>query len=704
MSTTTTHATASTSPAPATGKARVLFPPRPRTIHVATTGSDLADGSEQAPLRTVNAAAQAAMPGDTVLIHAGTYREWVDPARGGLDETRRITYAAAPGERVVLKGSEVLTDWTQTEPGLWATTVPNSLFGDFNPYRETVHGDWVVRPTGDEPAQHLGEVYLDGVALREACDRAELRQPPAMPQIIDDWTGVTVAPAGGPVGGTWLADVTDETTTITVNLGGAAPADHLLEANVRRSVLYPRRHQVDYITVRGLEIAHAATPWAPPTGDQPGAIGPNWSKGWIIEDCDIHDAKCSAVSLGKEASTGDNYATSRHDRPGYQYQLESVFAGLEMGWSKEKVGSHVVRRNRIHHCGQNAVVGHLGCAFSVVEDNEIYAISTRRAFYGHEIAGIKLHAALDTQIRRNHIHNCSLGIWLDWETQGTRVSRNVLHDNYRDLFVEVSHGPYLVDHNVLASPASVEVVSQGGAYVGNLVLGTVRVETVPDRSTPYHLAHTTKVAGCSVVFGGDDRWIANLFGPGTDRLAYVTPRSEYSRHDHGTAAYDDCPSTWEEYYTRVATGSGDHRRFTGVKQAVTIRDNAYLAGAPAYHGETGASHLTGKVSVETEASGDVVLAADLPDGLAASARGPVTAAELGAVRMVCLPFTDPEGRPVDLTTDLLGQRRGDDGVAGPVSTLTSGRVRVWDAAAGRLDAADLRGGCACGSCDRQAGE
>ena len=37
-------------------------------------------------------------------------------------------------------------------------------------------------------------------------------------------------------------------------------------------------------------MAHAATPWAPPTADQPGLIGANWSKGWIIEDNIIHDS------------------------------------------------------------------------------------------------------------------------------------------------------------------------------------------------------------------------------------------------------------------------------------------------------------------------------------------------------------------------------------------------------------------------------
>src|SRR3712207_7816843 len=54
--------------------------------------------------------------------------------------------------------------------------------------------------------------------------------------------------------------------------------------SVRRSIFYPSEHHLDYLTVRGFEMAHAATPWTPPTADQPGLIGPNWAKGWRSEE------------------------------------------------------------------------------------------------------------------------------------------------------------------------------------------------------------------------------------------------------------------------------------------------------------------------------------------------------------------------------------------------------------------------------------
>ena len=85
---------------------------------------------------------------------------------------------------------------------------------------------------------------------------------------------------------------------IWANFRGAEPNTELMEINVRRSVFYPVDHHLNYITVRGFEMAHAACPWTPPTADQPGLIGPNWAKCWIIEDNIIHDAKCSATSIG----------------------------------------------------------------------------------------------------------------------------------------------------------------------------------------------------------------------------------------------------------------------------------------------------------------------------------------------------------------------------------------------------------------------
>jgi len=80
--------------------------------HVNPTDASAADtssGTETAPWKTISRAASAKelQPGDTVVIHSGVYREHVDIKVSG-QPGRPITFTAAPGASVVLKGSELV--------------------------------------------------------------------------------------------------------------------------------------------------------------------------------------------------------------------------------------------------------------------------------------------------------------------------------------------------------------------------------------------------------------------------------------------------------------------------------------------------------------------------------------------------------------------------------------------------------------------
>lgn len=119
-----------------------------KEYHVSFDGDDSAEGTFSDPFRTVSCAARIAQPGDTVTVHEGIYREWIDPARGGESEALRIVYRAAAGERVEIKGSETVPGkWEKTETkGVWKVTIPNTFFGDYNPYKTVVEGDWYINP------------------------------------------------------------------------------------------------------------------------------------------------------------------------------------------------------------------------------------------------------------------------------------------------------------------------------------------------------------------------------------------------------------------------------------------------------------------------------------------------------------------------------------------------------------------------------
>lgn len=82
-----------------------------REYHVnRTIGSDQNKGDAQHPLKTIQAAAERVQPGDEVIVHTGIYREQVSPVRGGT-EKQPIIFRAAPGEKVEIKGSEVMKGW-----------------------------------------------------------------------------------------------------------------------------------------------------------------------------------------------------------------------------------------------------------------------------------------------------------------------------------------------------------------------------------------------------------------------------------------------------------------------------------------------------------------------------------------------------------------------------------------------------------------
>src|SRR3569833_1186827 len=124
-----------------------------REYHVSVSGNNKNDGSLSKPFNTISAAANAAMPGEVITVHAGVYREQVTPPRGGNSETQRIVYQAAKGERVEIKGSEVIKGWKKLNEDTWEVKIPNRFFGKFNPNYDLIRGDWFA-PTPKERKYH----------------------------------------------------------------------------------------------------------------------------------------------------------------------------------------------------------------------------------------------------------------------------------------------------------------------------------------------------------------------------------------------------------------------------------------------------------------------------------------------------------------------------------------------------------------------
>lgn len=604
--------------------------------HVAVTGDNANDGSARKPLKTIQRAADLAQPGDTVTVHDGTYRERVNPPRGGTSDAKRITYQAAPGGRVVITGAEPMQGWTKVGGDTWKLEIPKEFFGDFNPFAERIQGEWcgnpVPRPGRDkddwmgDTGRHAGSVYLNGHWLTEVAALAPVLKPagktglwfansPGADSDADLFAIKSIAINGnriaahtfsakhgelhatpvtdGPdrcVGwirdGHWLAfdkvnfgQAADDTkinveitagaladggnvelrldapdgdllgtcrithtgdwrkwgafsilinpvrgtrslylvfksglpegsgTTIWAQFPGVNPNSANVEISVRQSVFYPSKPGINYITVRGFELRQAATPWAGAMSEQIGLIGTHWSKGWIIENNHIHHSMCTGVTLGRYELPENEFPPAT--APGF---VKSIELALRDGWSKENIGSHIVRNNRISHCEKNAIHGSLGSPFCEISGNDIHDIARTGWVHGPDTAGIKFLGGVDMVIRDNHIYLCggSAGIWLDWMAQGTIVTGNLLHDNAQDIFFEMQHGPLVSANNILLSKNSQLINSEGLALVHNLIAGATRNISDP-RATPFHPAHALTIAGLFTACGGDHRVHNNIF-------------------------------------------------------------------------------------------------------------------------------------------------------------------------------------------------
>jgi alpha-N-arabinofuranosidase len=434
-----------------------------------------------------------------------------------------------------------------------------------------------------------------------------------------------------------------EKTAIFAQFPGKNPNTAQVEINRRQTVFYPSKTGINWITVRGFVLENAATNWAPPTAEQMGLIGPHWSRGWIIEDNEIRHSRCAGVSLGKYGDRFDN------GKPSAEAYHASILRALkEGGWNKEQVGDHIVRRNHIHHCGQNGIVGSMGCAFSQIVGNDIHDINLRQTFTGAEVAAIKFHGPIDVEIRDNHIHHSRRwGIWLDWMVQGARVSGNLIHDNLGDgrpfsggdLCFEAVHGPITVDHNILLSDHAFNNLGQGGAFAHNLIAGTIYLCKDDHRKTPFHKPHDTAIAGNWGVASGDMRFLNNWF---------------------------------------VAPATGEV--FDPTEPASVFAGNVYAAGAKPSEFDSDAlvkpAHIGAKL-IQKEDDWYLQLSSDAArqDG---TKRQTVTTARLGKVAAIGLPWENADGSPMTLDTDYFGRKRSpDNSFPGPFETPVAGEVKVW---------------------------
>ena len=667
-------------------------------IYVDSKAAKGGDGTKKLPFTTISQAAKIAQAGDEVLVSPGIYQEEVNPYNGGTIK-QPIIYKSTEPLKAVITGATTIKGWERygDNEGVWFVSVSNSIFGDFNPYTEELYGDWL---DSNFDAGHLGEVYLNNQSLYEVGSLEKVINPTLSDASwVPDFSVFT-----------WFTkqDVMMNNTVIYANFHDFDPNKETVEINVRRHCFYPQQEHINYIHLDGFTVTKAATQWAPPTALQDGMIGPHWSKGWVIENCDISHSKCSGISLGKYKQEGnDNKWTRTKIKDGAKTQRACSCIAQTDGWSKDTIGSHTIRNCEIHHCGQTGIVGNLGGVFSVIENNHIHDINIKRNIGGAEVGGIKLHAAIDVIIRHNHIHDCVRGIWLDWQAQGTRVTGNLFYNNCmanddiisekntlglglgEDIFIEISLGPTLVDNNILLSDRAVKVPTQGVALVHNLVGGSIcavgrgvnngSLNYASPRFTPVHSPHSTQIVNFVTILHGDFRAYNNVFVQQKIRpalKAVCDPFKEENEWDDGNLEvgmniFDGYvkEETWLSYFEgNCAEGSETSRDRYYMPLPVWAGGNVYFNGAKPWNLEDDATEIKDcKISIDlkiespTKWSINTDYLAKLPTGKT------VDSNTLGIAYEPEERFENPDGSDIVFDTDIFGKKRSHKPVAGPIA-------------------------------------
>jgi hypothetical protein len=433
-----------------------------KTYYVDNNSSKADDngpGTSERPFRTISKAAQILQPGERVVIASGTYRECVRPVRSGTGPTQMISYEAAPGAKVFVKGSEVLKDGWQAESipvgfrfsggtagqapapvPAWQHDLPGTMFPDaYNPFSlASAPGDrsWLDTKSVDMGPyfRRRGLVFVDGKPLEPMEQLRELASarlpgppPPGTPVPL---TGLPARARGGPImqeiGGSADARfwVENAGNSIHIRMLRGTPAEHMVEVTTREQAFVPMKKGLAYIRVKGITFQHAGNGYPVP---QRGIVSTAGGNHWIIEGNTIEWANGTGLDIGNGDWNGG----------------PTPQAGI----------AQIVRGNTIRYCGVEGMAG-MGTEDTLVEDNLIEWCGWADAERAWEAAAVKFHRAHNMLFRRNvirHIRHAN-AVWFDSGDVNCRITSNVFADVVTvsaAVHMEMNVGLNQIDNNVI---------------------------------------------------------------------------------------------------------------------------------------------------------------------------------------------------------------------------------------------------------------
>ncbi len=419
--------------------------------------SDTGAGTLAQPYRSIGAALARLLPGDDIVIAAGTYREaLVVPTLTGATAPTRLR--AATARSVSVKGSIEVSGWTLVSPGVYA--VP-----------------W----TREEPQQ----VYLAGQALQQIGGTVFGGYPSTPPPELASahaseggiWPGRVPGGVAQLVAGSFTHDAAG--ARLLVRPAQALTAGQVLEVSVQRHVL--QAEAAVRLTVAGLDFMHASTS----TVYRQGAVKVA-GDGNTLRDIAVRDMDAACVQLlGNDNALLDSELL----RCG---QLGLLGRGLRMTVAGNRISQANTRGfNKWWEAGGMKLVGPGGLHDAVIRQNTVTFNEGDGIWIDWKNSGNLIEA-------NTVAYNSGFGIHYEASRTGT-IRGNVVYGNG-------ARGIYLME----SSSSTV----QGNAVFGNTMEGIAVVDGSRSAADAELSPLNNRVLGNAMAWNDDQRNWVQLVLPG----------------------------------------------------------------------------------------------------------------------------------------------------------------------------------------------
>lgn len=191
--------------------------------------------------------------------------------------------------------------------------------------------------------------------------------------------------------------------------------------------------------------------------------------------------------------------------------------------------------------------------------------------------------------------------------------------------------------------------------------GSIRIKTSPERYTPYHISHSTKVKGLFENTGGDVRFYNNMF------LSYNFSDKETP----GLAVYDEYPVYSDNMFTSI----DKTYQYVGVKFPIWTYGNLYFKDGKPFNKEKNyvVSNWAGKYELKETDKG-WYFTFNCPDETKRMNTFSINTSSLGQTFISESVFDNPDGTSFVLEKDFYGKMRGSKPSCGPFESFDDGII------------------------------